>query len=39
MEEIMVLNEYHIKYKGDLFSGMDVDYEIDTSFFDSLLSD
>lgn len=39
LEEIVVVNEYHIEYKGDLYSGMEIDNEIDTSFFDSLLSD
>lgn len=37
MEEIVVMSEYQIDYKDYFYKGMDADYEIDISFFDTLL--
>lgn len=38
IEELVVMSEYQIDYKGSFYSGMDADAEIDITFFDTLLN-
>ena len=37
MEEIIVMSEQQIDYKGYFYSSMEADHEIDLAYFDRLL--